>query len=185
MSENVTQRGAGAATQAPMPAARKSSAARLIAAALVLGALSVWFSPYWAVAGLAQVAQAGNVQAVSEYLDLPRLRESLKGQLAMATQAELSKHKSKALEIVGAALGVLASDKIVETILTPEAITKFIAMKLQDIHGSRLSYAIALAGNNRAGWLTDGTFQIRTGNGSVMYWSRDGLSWHLDSMRVR
>ena len=175
MSENAAQ----------PPSARRIPARRLIIAVAILALLLVWFSPYWAVAGLAQAAQANDVQRVSQYVDLPRLNNGLKGQLAIATQTEMSKHKSKALQLAGAALGVLAADRVVDRVLTPETITTFLAMKLQDVHGSRLSYALALANDGRAGWLTDSTFQVRLGSDSAMYWTRFGLRWRLDSVRVR
>src|SRR6185436_10895353 len=117
----------------------KRRAARLILAALALAALLVWFSPYWAAAGLGQAAKTGDVQVVSRYLDLPLLRESMKGQLVAASQVELSKHQSKAIQIAGAVVSIFASDKIVDSAVTPEVITKLVAMELQDFHGSRLS----------------------------------------------
>jgi hypothetical protein len=42
------------------------------------------------------------VQAVSQHLDLPRLRESMKVQLVAASAVELSRHKSRALQIARA-----------------------------------------------------------------------------------
>jgi hypothetical protein len=70
-------------TRRVVPAAPhgKRIAARATLVALAIGAFFVWFSPYWAIAGFAQAAKAGHVQSVSEHLNLPLLRESMKGQL--------------------------------------------------------------------------------------------------------
>ena len=185
MSDNVSKSSKRRATSAQPGFDGTRIATRLILAALALGAFVIWFSPYWAVAGLGQDAKAGNVQAVSKHLDLPRLRESMKMQLVTASQVRLSKHKSAPLQIAGAVASALASDKIVDTAVTPEVITKLIATELQDFHGSRLSGAIALALSSRAGWLSDSTFQVRVGSNSVLYWTRDGLDWRLDALNVR
>jgi hypothetical protein len=173
------------ATREPASPKRRSPVTRLILLALVSALFVVWFSPYWAIAGLAQAAQAHDAPTVSQYVDLPRLNSSLKDGVAMATEAELSKHKGKALQIVGAALSVLAADQVVDKVVTPEVITSVVALKLQNFQGSRLSYAFALATDSRAGWLTDSTFQIRLGNESAMYWTRDGLNWRLGSVKMR
>ena len=62
------------------------------------------------------------MQAVSQHLDLPRLRESMKVQLVAASAVELSRHKSRALQIAGAVASVLASDKVVDIAVTPDVI---------------------------------------------------------------
>jgi DUF2939 family protein len=160
---------------------------RTLVSLVVVGAaaavLSVWLSPYWAVAGLAQSAQAGDVIAVATYLDLPRLRQSAKFQATRAIVTEAGR-KKKAIIMVGAVLGAAAADKMIDETFTPENLTTLLATLLQDRHGSRLSYTLSLVASDHAAWRDDSTFQIRIDDRSSIYWRREGQTWRLSELEV-
>jgi len=96
----------------------------VLAAALVGGAW--WFSPWWVLNQVRAAAERNDAQAVSDVIDYPRLRESLKGEFNAALVGRLRDGASGLGEAgrTGAALGaVLAAalvDKLVEVMVRPE-----------------------------------------------------------------
>jgi hypothetical protein len=96
----------------------------VVAASLAAGAW--WFSPWWVLHQAKAAAERNDAQALSDVIDYPRLRESLKGEFNSALVGRLRDGASGLGEAgrTGAALGaVLASalvDKLVEVMVRPE-----------------------------------------------------------------
>ena len=92
----------------------------------VLTASVWWFSPWWVLHQVKAAAQRNDAQAVSDIIDYPRLRESLKGELNTALSSRLREGTSRLGEMgrTGATLGaVLAAalvEKLVDTMVRPE-----------------------------------------------------------------
>jgi len=158
---------------------------RLAVVAIVLAGTLFWLTPYWAVSGLASAAQAGDVELLSDYVDIARLRESSKAQLMAAAQSELEKSKGEAFAVLGAALGTLMLDKLVDSMVTPEMLLKVLQANLHGLEASRIAVTIRLICDGQAGWVDDSTFRIRLSHDSLMSWRRDGLTWRLTSVNVR
>lgn len=98
----------------------------LVLVALAVGAYWYW-SPYWALHQMRGAAEGGNADKFNAHVDYPRLRESLKGQLAAAMSAEMAKSKSgDGLESAGAAfgamLGIAMVGGIVDAMVRPEVV---------------------------------------------------------------
>ena len=96
----------------------------VVAASLAAGAW--WFSPWWVLNQAKAAAERNDAQALSDVIDYPRLRESLKGEFNSALVGRLRDGASGLGEAgrTGATLGaVLASalvDKLVEVMVRPE-----------------------------------------------------------------
>lgn len=96
----------------------------VIAASLAVGAW--WFSPWWVLKQAKAAAERNDAQALSDVIDYPRLRESLKGEINSALVGRLRDGASGLGEAgrTGATLGaVLATalvDKLVEVMVRPE-----------------------------------------------------------------
>jgi hypothetical protein len=96
----------------------------VVAASLAAGAW--WFSPWWVLHQAKAAAERNDAQALSDVIDYPRLRESLKGEFNSALVGRLRDGASGLGEAgrTGATLGaVLASalvDKLVEVMVRPE-----------------------------------------------------------------
>lgn len=110
--------------------ARALIAVLVIAAGLAAGAW--WFSPWWVLNQVKAAAERNDAQALSDVIDYPNLRESLKGEFNSALVGRLREGASGLGEAgrTGATLGaVLASalvDKLVEVMVRPEFVIRAI-----------------------------------------------------------
>lgn len=99
----------------------------VVASVLAIGAYWYW-SPYLAINGMKSAAQARDADAFNEYVDYPKLRESLKGQFsAMLAKPLLDKSEpgsgiESAGESFGRALGLVFVEKIVDAMIRPEMV---------------------------------------------------------------
>lgn len=107
---------------------------RIAAGALVLAVLSVaswwWFSPWWVLHQVRSAAERNDAEAISDVIDYPRLRDSLKGEFNSALAGRIRDGAAGLGESgrAGAALGaVLASalvDKVVDMMVRPEFVIR-------------------------------------------------------------
>lgn len=100
----------------------------LLAAALLLGALLLagywWASPYVVVHQMVDAAEAGNAQRFNSRIDYPRLRESLKAQLAARVQGSATDAPGERnpLAGLGRAIGLAMVDPVVDAMVRPEVV---------------------------------------------------------------
>lgn len=140
-------------------------------------------SPYWSIAGLYRAAMNDNPDAVADYVDFERLRQNLKGQVVTAMQPELAKASSDGrFAALGAALGTMFVDRMIDSFVTPEAISQAIKAGVGDADRSRVTTTFALIGRDAGDWVDTSTFRMRGENGTSFTWRRNGLSWRLTSM---
>ena len=144
----------------------------VIAAGLAAGAW--WFSPWWVLNQAKGAAERNDAQALSDVIDYPRLRESLKGEFNSALAGRLRDGASGLGEAgrTGATLGaVLASalvDKLVDVMVRPE----FFVRAIRDGQFVLPGRAAAErdrgpgAGGPQAGGDTQGSGASRSGSGS-------------------
>ena len=160
------------------------NAIRVFVVAAILAAALFWASPYWAIAGMARAAQAGDAERLSDYIDLPRLKESLKGQVMAQMQSEMKKTSTSGWEALGMALGAVMIDKLIDQLLTPETLAKLLSQQMPDLHASRMTLTTRLIASNKTTWLNEGTFRVYIDDVPTMTWRRDGLAWRLTSVVV-
>jgi hypothetical protein len=156
----------------------------LAATALATLAVICWISPYWAIAGMAKAAQTGDAELLSDYIDLPRLKQSVKGQITTYMQKELHKPSTGGFEALGIALGAVMVDKAVDTFLTPEGLADLLRKQLPELKVSRSTVAARLIASEKAFWVNDDTFRIAIDEHSFMTWRRQGISWRLTSISI-
>jgi hypothetical protein len=112
-----------------------AAGALLIAA---MGAYWYW-SPYLAMNSMQSAAEKQDADAFNQYVDYPKLRESLKGQFSAAMTKELGKRPSGGgdMENAGAALGTMLglafADRFIDAMVRPEVVMQAMAEgKLQN-----------------------------------------------------
>ena len=95
-------------------------------AAVVLVAIGVYLAgPYYTLWRLVQAARAHDIKVVSQIVDIPSVRASLKPQLTVALQAQLERQRPKPqnlLEQIGAAIAPVFVGNAVDTVITPEGV---------------------------------------------------------------
>lgn len=94
------------------------------AAAVVLLAVGAYFvSPFWAIHKLRQAAEAKDAVYITDSVDFPAFRESLKGALSaqMAKEAAASQEEG-GFGAMGAAFGAMMVGPLVDALVTPEAL---------------------------------------------------------------
>lgn len=90
-------------------------------AVVVLGFVYFWFSPYLALNGLQRAITTKNISAISRYVDLPKVRESLKSDLNRALIQEVEEDTTGFGALALAFIGPMI-DRIVDAYLTPEGL---------------------------------------------------------------
>lgn len=103
----------------------KKSVVALVLVALGAVAAYWWWSPYLAMSNVQAAARQQDAETFNAYVDYPRLRESIKGQLSAAMADNMTKetHSSDAAR-AGAALGTMLGmamvNTMVENLVRPE-----------------------------------------------------------------
>lgn len=97
-------------------------AAVLAVCVLVAGLL--YASPYLALRSMAKAIEAKDAEAVSEYVDFPALRESVKAQMLMKMNTEMNKDEMKDNPFAGLgqmfAMGIV--NQLTETLVSPAGV---------------------------------------------------------------
>jgi hypothetical protein len=107
----------------------KNLAVVAVIAVLLLGAYWYW-SPVLAIRQMQAAAKAGDADDFNDHVDYPKLRESLKGQLAAMFTDQLSAQPASDNEFAkaGAALGTMIGlamvDKMVDAFVRPEVVMR-------------------------------------------------------------
>ncbi|VVD60973.1 hypothetical protein PPN31114_00096 [Pandoraea pneumonica] len=92
----------------------------LVALVVVLGLL--FGTPYYTLWRARDAANARDADTLSSYVDYPAVRESLKSSLHDQLARQMDKQRGNALGALAMALGGWVSDRVVEALLTPEAV---------------------------------------------------------------
>jgi hypothetical protein len=102
--------------------------ATVVALALVLaGAGAYWhYSPYLAMKQMHAAAEQKDADTFNAYVDYPKVRESLKGQLAAMMTEKLgsSGASSGGMEGLGAALGLAFINPMIDAMVSPEMVMR-------------------------------------------------------------
>lgn len=102
----------------------KKPVAIAVAAVVVVTALGyAYASPYLALNSLKQAADARDAVTLSEYVDYPALRVSLKQQVGEMLQRRIqAQHSSNPLLMLGAVIGAALIGPLVDAYATPEGV---------------------------------------------------------------
>jgi hypothetical protein len=104
----------------------KSVKTALASLILILAAIGgYWyFSPYWVVHAMRTAAEQQDAAAFNARVDYPRLRESIKGQLAAKLADELGSESESGTTIkaLGAALAVALANPLIDAMVRPELV---------------------------------------------------------------
>lgn len=108
----------------------KSKLVIVAAAVAVAGIGAYWhYSPYLAMRSMRAAAEAKDADAFNERVDYPKLRESLKGQMAAVLTDRIgSKGASQnSMEAAGTALALAFVNPLIDALVRPEMVMKAMA----------------------------------------------------------
>ncbi len=157
----------------------------LLILALIVGG---WYfaSPWLAMKGLADAAQAGDVAELERRVDFPALRASASDQISEATQRR--RGQGGFLGEVSGAVAERVGREVANRALTPEAVGAMVAtggfavgLLPERLRGQEISWDVEREGfdNFRAA----GTFEDGTA-GPILIFARDGLGWKLTGFEI-
>lgn len=127
---------------------KASRLAALVGAVLIAALGAYWYwSPYLAMNSMKEAAESRDADAFNQYVDYPKLRESLKGQFSAMMTKEIGKQQrsnGSEMENAGAALGAMLglafADKFIDAMVRPEMVMQAMAEgKMQDPTAGRES----------------------------------------------
>jgi hypothetical protein len=102
--------------------------------AIVLAAC-FYFTPYWAVANMKAAAENRDAEALSEYVDFPSLKESLKANFNAMMESEVSKNMSdNPFGAFGAALASAFINPMIDNLVTPESLAMMMKGEKPDLN---------------------------------------------------
>lgn len=108
-------------------ATTKSKISVAVALLVFMGLGAYWhYSPYLTIKSMRTAAEAKNADDFNQYVDYPKLRESLKGQMtAMLVDGIGSKSAAaKPFETAGAALALAFVNPVIDALVRPELVMK-------------------------------------------------------------
>lgn len=101
---------------------------KLLLTPVVLFVIWLIASPYYVAYQMKSAAEEGDADAFSAYVDFPVLRENVKVQAnALMAKKIAAKSEDDPLANLGAAFGSFVVDKMIDTYLTPEGMTKILS----------------------------------------------------------
>lgn len=94
-----------------------------------------YFTPYWAVANMKAAAENRDAEALSEYVDFPSLKESLKANFNAMMASEVSKNMSdNPFGAFGAALASAFINPMIDNLVTPESLAMMMKGEKPDLN---------------------------------------------------
>lgn len=133
--------------------AKTSLAAILLAAAGVTG---YWhYSPYITLNAMRAAAEAKDFQAFNERVDYPKVRESVKSQLATKLAGQMRSdadegQSSKSFKALGAAFAMALANPLVDAVVRPEFVMATLTKGEIEVVPGEVKEAVGVAGPNTA-----------------------------------
>lgn len=103
-------------------AKRRSGLSSLMLLAVLFAGVWLYFTPYLAMNKLQKAAKAGDAQAMSELVDFPSLRESVKQNVRTAVSNEVGGRSRGGLGALGGLLAGVLAGPVVDAFVTPDGI---------------------------------------------------------------
>lgn len=173
-----------------------------IVAIVILILVYLFASPYLALYQIKNAAQSGNADKLSEYIDYPSVRQSLKDQMNAHMVKEMAKEKNTqdGFAALGTMLASAMVEKMVDAVVTPQGMTLLLqgkdfkqqAESNQDTttpqdstSGSEnhIDYSLAYQSFNHVNVKLHNKAKPEKGDATVKM-ERDGLSWKIKSFEV-
>lgn len=148
--------------------------ATTLAALLAIAAYWYW-SPLLAIRTMQRAAVAHDAEAFNSHVDYPRLRDSLKAQLAsrMGGKLAASADAGNPLAALGASLGRVVADTLVDAMVRPELVMR--AMRSGQFDGRPAAPdAAAPATGDRAGEAKPAWNYVRLGADKLLIYAEKG-----------
>lgn len=83
-----------------------------------------YFSPYVSMSSMRSAAVAKDADAFNDHVDYPKLRESMKGQMAAIVSEKMGSGSQSGAESLGAALGMALLGPMVDAFVRPEMVMR-------------------------------------------------------------
>ncbi|MBJ6724164.1 DUF2939 domain-containing protein [Geomesophilobacter sediminis] len=166
----------------------------VIAGSLIVVALA-WFvaSPYIAVHQMKKAVEAKDAVAISDRVNFPALRESLKGSFSAKFGKEMAKEKDNPFAALGVALAGSMVNSLVDAMVTPESISAIMqGQKPAQIKISSQGQRVKdeEKPDISMGWEKLDRFVVKVKSKDPlqeeisMVFERGGLSWKLTAIRL-
>jgi len=84
--------------------------------------LCYFASPYWTLYRLKRAVDRNDAIFVSDHVDFPQFRESVKGAVTASLAKEAAKDDAEGIEALGAAFGALMVGPMIDSLVTPEGL---------------------------------------------------------------
>lgn len=166
-----------------------------IPAAVLAAAAWLYATPYLAVNGMRNAAEARDAQRLSGYIDFPAVKENLKGTLNAKVTGNV-RASDNPLAAMGSALGAMIINPMVDAFVTPEAIAQLMKGQqprlIGDGHGNdggdgkpgaKTETRMGYEGVNR--FVVSVRRQGDDGEPVAMVLQRDGIAaWKLVALRL-
>lgn len=158
-------------------------------AALVVMLLSAgWYfgSPRWTLHQMQAAAQAKDADKLSEYIDYPTLRASLKEQMKAKVAVEMAKMKDgNPFGALGAAFAINMIDGMVEALVTPTAMREVFANATEPKpEEGKIGVRVKNLELERNGLSEFRLINQKDKTGSSLIFKRNGLSWKMTEIRM-
>lgn len=136
-----------------MSSASTKTVAAAIAACLVCIGAYWYYSPYLAVRSMHTAAERKDADAFNAYVDYPKLRESLKGQMAAMMAGKLAEApaSSQGFEALGSALALALVNPMIDAMVRPEFVMNAMAKGELDI-GAPSAQAVGVEPAKQPKW---------------------------------
>lgn len=163
----------------------------LIVALLVIVAGYLYASPYLALNGIKNAAQARDAEKLSSYIDFPSVKQGVKEQVKAKFAAEMMAEDNKGgFEALGSMFAATMTDTLVDGLITPEGVAAIMVKKEEqeskESNGAQeesedLQYETSYTSFN--------SFNVDINNaegkdGIRIVLHRDGLSWKVTNINL-
>lgn len=160
------------------------------AVALFAVLAGVWYvaSPWMALSGMRDAAEAGDADTLEGYIDFAELRETTKSQMREKMAAEIADPKGEGMEGMSMMMGMAFIDPLIDQMLTPETMRAII---LQKNKAALTEGKAEPEQTDSDDWTVERTgfneFRVtpKSEDGKPvpsMIFKRDGLSWKLSKL---
>lgn len=166
----------------------------------IVGLLLIIFAyfyatPYLVLNKMKNAAQAGDSAKVSEYIDYPSVRQSLKDQINSHMLEELDIDEQSRLANLGQKLASTLLDNMIDHVVTPEGMTMVLqGQGLKEIYQAKVTQETTEVKQQhkpqyKAGYTSWQNFEVQIqapeySRGVKINMVRDGLSWKVNQVSV-
>jgi hypothetical protein len=163
----------------------------MLASAACGGAL--YASPYITLYQMYQAVEHKDVQQVSDYVDFPALRESVKTNLRTVMAKETAQQSNPILSLLGSVVGGAVLDPVVDNLVTPSGVTALLEGQQLQIgeKGSQAQFKPQAGSPDvKAEYESFNQFAVSVKPKGedvepvTLLLSRNGLSWKISGVRL-